>query len=85
MFRAYLNCLVYTVTMPRRHLAEHKHRIGYWSGGKQGEPRRFEPLTNFGLQLLKFVAAPPGLPDCYKGYLVRVTQARRKGHGVREG
>lgn len=73
--------------MPRhkRKLVENNHRIGYWRGGKQGEPRKFEALTNFGMQLLKFVAAPPGLPDSYKGYLVRVTQARGTRGGIREG
>lgn len=72
--------------MPRtkRKLVQHNHQIGYWRGGKQGEAKKFEALTNFGMQLMKFIANPPGLPDSYKGYLVRVTQARRKG-GIREG
>ena len=69
----------------KRRLVHHSNTIGYWKGGAQGEPRKFQALTNFGLQLLKFIAAPPGLPECFKGYLVRVTQARRSGKGVREG
>lgn len=69
----------------KRRLVHHNNTIGYWKGGAQGEPRKFQALTNFGLQLLKFIAAPPGLPESFKGYLVRVTQARRKGKGDREG
>jgi len=65
-------------------MCQNNHRIGYWRGGKPGTGEaRFEALTNFGMQLLKFVGAPPGLPDCYKGYLVRVTQAKK--NGIREG
>lgn len=69
-------------TMPRK-LVQHHHQIGYWKG--QRESRKFQPLTNFGLQLLQFVAAPSGLPDSYKGYMVRVTQLNKKGHSIREG
>ncbi len=59
-------------SMPRRKLVQHNHRIGYWRG-KRGESRHFEALTNFGLQLLKFVAAPHPLPESYKGYTGKST------------
>ena len=62
--------------MPRSKakLVQHNYQIGYWRGGKQGEAKRLEVLTKFGMQL----------SDSYKGYLVRVTQTRMKG-GIREG
>ena len=60
----------------RRRIVQHDHTIGFWKGGAQGEPRKFQPLTNFGLQLLKFIAAPSGLPDSLKGYLVVLLRLR---------
>ena len=51
------------------------NKIGYWSGkGASGE---FVALTNFGIRILKFIEAPAQLPD-YKGFLVEVTQDRKR-------
>ena len=41
-------------------LAVYKHQVGYWKG--QGDRSEFIALTNFNLELLKFVEAPPSLP-----------------------
>ncbi len=71
--------------MNKPRLVEYKHRLGYWKGGRQGQPRSFDAVTNFGLQLLTFIPAPSGLSDSYKGYLVKVTQTKKGGQSIREG
>ena len=66
----------------RRVVEQFGNKIGYWSG--KGESREFIALTNFGVRILKFIEAPSQLPD-YKGFLVEVTQDRKrtavKGYG----
>lgn len=56
----------------KKHIRQHDHEIGYWTGGKR-DVGRFEALTNFGVKLLKHVVAPQELPSetCF---VVRVTQ-----------
>jgi hypothetical protein len=64
----------------RRLVEQFGNKIGYWSG--KGESREFIALTNFGVRILKFIEAPPD----YKGFLVEVTQDRKrtavKGYGM---
>ena len=66
----------------RRLIEQFGNKIGYWSGKR--ESREFIALTNFGVRILKFIEAPVQLPE-YKGFLVEVTQDRKrtavKGYG----
>lgn len=67
--------------MPGKNLAVHLHQVGYWKG--HGDRRQFIALTNFDLELTKFVEAPHGLPT-YKGYMAIAKQLGRKNR-VYEG
>ena len=58
-------------------LVQHDSQIGYWSSGSAGLGR-FQPLTTFGLKLLKHVLAPDGLPHD-AGFVVEV--CHKKGDG----
>ena len=62
----------------KRSLVQHNHQVGYWSSGSVGIGR-FEPLTMFGLKLLKHVLAPDLLPHD-AGFVVEVSHV--KGDGV---
>lgn len=71
-------------------IAQYNNRIGFWKRRKGSRPGEFVPLTNFGLQLEKFVKPPPSRAEVkdLKGYIVRVSQATetRSGlHEVKEG
>ena len=57
---------------------QHNHQVGYWSSGSVGIGR-FEPLTTFGLKLLKHVLAPDLLPHD-AGFVLEVSHV--KGDGV---
>ena len=59
----------------RRIVEQVGNKLGHWSG--RGESREFIALTNFGVRVLKFIEAPTQLPD-YKGFLVEVTQDRKR-------
>ena len=65
----------------KRKLAVHKHQVGYWKG--HGDKNEFVGLTNFTMQLCKFVEAPPSLPT-YKGYIAKAMQLGHK-HCLHEG
>ena len=67
----------------KKKIKQHRHEIGYWTGGKSGVGR-FEGLTNFGLKLLKHVVAPQELPmeTCF---VVAVTQSMDSGQSVEKG
>ena len=65
----------------KKKLAVHKHQVGYWKG--HGDKSEFVALTNFNLELWKFVEAPPSLPT-YKGYIAKAMQLGRK-HRLCEG
>lgn len=65
----------------RRRLSVHKHQVGYWKG--YGDKSEFVGLTNFNLELCKFVEAPPALPT-FKGYIAKAMQLGRK-HRLCEG
>ena len=65
----------------RRKLSVHKHQVGYWKG--YGDKSEFVCLTNFNLELCKFVEAPPALPT-FKGYIAKAMQLGRK-HRLCEG
>jgi len=62
-------------------LTVHKHQVGYWRG--HGDQSEFVALTNFNLELCKFIEAPPSLPT-YKGYIAKAMQLGRK-HRLCEG
>ena len=95
---AHINAYVYFLNLPmnvtqqvytviyfrmsqKKKLAVYKHQVGYWK--RQGDRREFIALTNFNLELLKFVEAPPSLPT-YKGYIAKIMQLGRK-HRLYEG
>ena len=61
----------------KKTLVQHNHQIGYWSSGNPGIGS-FESLTTFGLQLLKHVLAPEGLPHD-AGFVVEVLHAKGDG------
>ena len=65
----------------KKKLVVYKHQVGYWKG--QGDRSEFIAMTNFNLELLKFVEAPPSLPT-YKGYIAKIMQLGRK-HRLYEG
>ena len=46
--------------------------IGFW----KEKSRKFTPLANFSMKLLKHIRAPPSLPQ-YSGFIVRVSQRQR--------
>ena len=60
---------------PKKHITQQDHQIGYWLSGS-AEIGKFEPLTAFGLKLLKHVLAPDVLPHD-AGFVVEVSH--RKG------
>ena len=55
----------------RKILTQYDHQIGYWVSGKKGIGK-FEPLTTFGLRLLKHVQAPNEA-----GFVVEVSHRKR--------
>ena len=61
-----------------RKIVEFANRLGYWSKDKSGRvQRRFHPLTNFSLKLVKYVSTPKH-HESQSGFLVEVTQRREK-------
>ena len=62
---------------PKKHIMEHDHQIGEWLSGS-ARIGRFEPLTTFGLKLLKHVLAPNVLPHD-AGFVVEVSHKKRDG------
>ena len=58
----------------RKRLSVHKHQVGYWKG--YGDKSEFVGLTNFNLELSKFVEAPPAL-QTFKGYIAKAMQLGR--------
>ena len=75
-----LQLAISDLEMPK--LTQENHRVGYWKRKRGGEGS-YISLTNFGMQLLKFVRPPddrPELQDC-KGFLVRVTQSTESRRG----
>ena len=65
------------MTKVKKTLVQHNHQIGYWLSGSAGVGS-FEPLTTFGLKLLKHVLAPDGLPHD-AGFVVEVSHSRGSG------
>lgn len=67
----------------KKHIRQHDHEIGYWTGGKR-DVGRFEALANFGVKLLKHVVAPQELPSetCF---VVRVTQKMGASQSLEKG
>ena len=62
---------------------ECEQRLGYWSKEKDRVERRFHPLTNFSLRLLKYVNMPKDHED-KSGFVVEVTQRRDKSEEEHE-
>ena len=62
-------------------IVECGNRLGYWTKDKGDRAqRRFNPLTNFSLKLVKYVSTPKHHED-KSGFLVEVTQRREKADG----
>ncbi len=59
----------------KKKITQHDYRIGYWASGSKGVGR-FQPLTTFGLRLLKHVKAPEDLPND-AGFVVEVAEKRK--------
>ena len=58
--------------MVRRRIVEYNNRVGYWTKG-EAQRGKFVPLTNFSLQLLKYVKAPASVQQD-SGFVVKVIQ-----------
>ena len=73
----------FLVVMVRK-ITECGNRLGYWSKDKGDRAqRRFHPLTNFSLKLVRYVSTPKHHED-KSGFLVEVTQRREKADGEME-